>query len=149
MAQAQKIQLQRLDTSASPFSYTQMAGVVGVGDLDMSRESVDDTEMDQTSNFMEFVRSALIDAGELELTLKFNQSGTAENQLYQDFVKSTDIETNETYRLQLPVGSPNETITFTGFITSFGGSFPATERMTRVVTFKVSGKPTLSWASPQ
>ncbi len=139
MSQAQGAKFYR--ATGSPLSYTQIAGLVGIGDIDMTREPVDTTLMDQVGKFMTKEGSKLIDGGEIELTLEFDPTSTGEANLYTDF----KADANGNYRISLPIGSPNATFSFEGFVSNWGASHPATDRMVRTVTFTLSGEPTASW----
>jgi len=140
MAQGQKTKLFRL-LSTGPDVYEQMAGVVSLGDDDQTREAVDETVMEHTSPYMVKEAAALIDPGDLEVTLKFVPGSDAEQKLHADFLAGTSVQ----YKIEIPNGAGVVTSTFMAFISSWGKTTPNTERMTRRVTFTKSGAPADDW----
>lgn len=120
-------------------SYVQVAGLVDLEDVSMSRGAVDTSLMDQTTSYMTSEAATLIDPGELSITLEWDPSDAGQTNLQSDFEGST----NQDYQILYPDGT---TFDFTGHITTWGKATPKEDRITRNVTFKISGAPTITAA---
>ncbi len=83
--QGQKTQLLRLNTSASPNAYVQMAGLLSVEPQDATRGSVRTTTMDQSSTAETFEPATLRDFGGMNTVLEFDADGAAEVALKADY----------------------------------------------------------------
>ncbi len=137
--QGQGAQFKRFDTSVSPNAYVQVAGLIDLEDVSMSRGAVDTSLMDQTSSYMTSEAATLIDPGELSVTLEWAPSDAGQTNLQSDFESAS----NQSYQILYPDGT---TFDFSGHITTWGKATPKEDRITRSVTLKISGAPTITTA---
>lgn len=110
-----------------------MAEIIGTTPNAITRESIDTTHTTTPDGAMTFIPSDLIDYGELECELNFDESETP------------------------PIDSPAEPVTinfpsgaswaFSGFLTNYAPEAPIDDRMTASVTLKASGKITITGGS--
>lgn len=135
MAQGYKTQFKRSADSGT--SYDQCAGLIDIEPHEVTRGSVETTKLDDTSGYKTFEPSGLADAGEVSLTLEWNEADTEQTALAADL----DAADNGYYQILYPGG---ETVTFRAHVTSWGKAVPIEDRITRTVKFKLSGKPTVA-----
>ncbi|WHI52984.1 phage tail tube protein [Microbulbifer sp. MLAF003] len=137
MAQGYKTKFSRSDDGSS---YTPVAGMLDIDPGEESRGSVEMTPIDGTSGYMDYDPSGLRDAGEVSITLIWNESDSGQQALRADY----DSDTNKYYQIEYPEGT---TVEFTGHITGWGKAVPKDDKITRTVKFKISGKPTVTAGS--
>ena len=118
-------------------NWSQIAGLIDIEDGEVSRGSTDQTTIDGTSGYKEFLPSALRDAGSVTITLIWDEADQGQIDLAADL----DSDANVDYRAVYPGG---EIVTFVGHITSWGKAVPIEDRITRKVAFKISGKPVVT-----
>lgn len=132
--QGYKTQFLRSDDGVA---YTQVAGLLDIEPGEESRGSSDVTTIDGTSGYMDFDPVGLRDAGEVSITLIWNEGDTGQQALRGDY----DSDTNGYYQVLYPDGTEVE---FVGHITGWGVAVPKDDKITRTVKFKISGKPTVT-----
>jgi predicted secreted protein len=132
--------LQRGD-GASSEAFTAVADIVEVVPPAISRESVDTTVHNTADRYRTFI-PGLRDGGEVTLRIQYDAEGTNHSDLLDDL--NDDVLHN--YKIVFPTGI-GETWTFGGFVTRLGDQSPLDDKITREITFKVSGKPTLAASS--
>ncbi|MFH8805476.1 phage tail tube protein [Streptomyces sp. NPDC017936] len=117
--------------------------IANVSDLsgpERSREAIEVTAHDSPNRYREFVKG-LKDGGEVTATINYRPSETTHQALDADF-EEDDLRN---YQLVLLPDDPDEhTWDFTALITGISDAFPIDDKMEREVTFKISGKPTLT-----
>lgn len=126
-------QLQRGD-GAGPEVFTKIADVTNISGPGLSRETLDMTSHDSVDGWMEFV-GGLKDPGEVSADINYQPS--EHDSLVDDF---EDTEPRN-YRLVFPDAT---TWTFPSILTGFEPEAPYDDKLSASLTFKVSGKPTLS-----
>lgn len=136
MAQGYKTKFLRSDDGTT---YTQVAGLLDIDPGEESRGSVDMTTIDGTSGYMDYDPAGLRDAGELSLTLIWNEGDTGQQALRGDY----DSDENCYYQVIYPGGTEVE---YVGHITGWGKAVPKDDKITRTVKFKISGKPSVTTA---
>lgn len=99
-----------------------------------SRSTSEDSYIDEESGYSEFV-SGMKDAGEMSLTLKWNETDVGQVALNNAF-ESTD---GDIYgRITFKSGT---TFTYKGVLTGRGIEIPKNETITRTYKVKISGAP--------
>lgn len=139
MAQSQGSKFWR--GAGSPIVYSRVAGLVSLNDIDLTREALDQTLLDSDDNYREYEGGNLKNAEPIEIELKFDSTQSYESDLKDDFDSSTPVP----YKITLPEGSPNISMTFNGLITKFGKGIPDGETIRRKITIQPSGAITYSW----
>lgn len=129
--------LQRGD-GASSETFTAVAAIAEVVPPNISRDSVDTTVHNTADRYRTFI-PGLHDGGEVTLRVLYDASGTNHAELLDDM--NDDVLHN--YKIVFPSGI-GETWSFSGFVTALGDEAPMDDKISRAVTFKVSGKPTLA-----
>lgn len=131
-------QFLRDTTGAGVFAV--VANVSDISGPSRSREAIEVTAHDSPNQYREFVKG-LKDGGEVTLTLNYNPANNTHSALDADF----EEDALRAYRvIVLPGEADQHTWAFSGLITAIGDEFPIDDRMEREVTFKISGKPTLT-----
>lgn len=131
-------QFQRDSTGSG--SFATIANVSNISGPSRSREAIEVTAHDSANQYREFVKG-LKDGGEVTITVNYNPASTTIAALDTDF----EEDALRNYQIVLLPGEANEyTWAFSGLITSIGDEFPIDDKMEREVTFKISGKPTLT-----
>lgn len=117
-------------------TFTQVAGLIDVETPEISRETYETTLMDNSdsANGWKKFKGALLDPGELSLTLEWDADDSGQTALRADL----EVDDPRYYRVEYPGG---ETFSFEAVLTSFGQSTPIADRITRSCKFKLSGEP--------
>jgi predicted secreted protein len=131
-------QLKR-DTTGSG-SYAVIANVSDLSGPSRSREAIEVTAHDSPDKYREFVKG-LKDGGEVSATLNFDPGDTTHLALDADF-EEDDLRNYQI--VALPGEADELTCTFSALITDLSDSYPIDDKMSREVTFKISGKPTFA-----
>jgi predicted secreted protein len=131
-------QFLRDTTGAGTFAV--IANVSDISGPSRSREAIEVTAHDSPDQYREFVKG-LKDGGEVTLTLNYNPAHNTHSALDADFEED---ELRDYQVILLPGEADEHTWDFSGLITALGDEFPIDNRMEREVTFKISGKPTLT-----
>ncbi|HEY5836174.1 phage tail tube protein [Streptomyces sp.] len=126
----------RRGDGATPELFTAIADPTGISGPGLSRETLDVTSHDSPDGWMEFV-GGLKDGGEVSIDVNYQPS--EHDQLVDDF----DDTEPRNYQLVFP--DPGQTTwSFAGIMTGFEPDAPYDDKLTATITFKVSGKPTIS-----
>ena len=97
---------------------------------EMSREAIDTSHTATPNGAMTFIPSDLIDYGECQVELNFDES------------ESPPITSDaEAVTITFPSGT---TWSFSGFLTNYSAAAPIDDRMTATATIKVSGAITIT-----
>ncbi|MEU6952068.1 phage tail tube protein [Streptomyces sp. NPDC045714] len=119
------------------------AVVANVSDLSgpaRAREAIEVTTHDSPDGYREFIKG-LKDGGEVEATIYYDPGNTSHQALDADF-EEKDLRD---YQLVILPGEADEhTWDFNALITAIGDAYPTDDKIERTVTFKISGKPTLT-----
>lgn len=127
-------QFKRSNMASSP-SYTAIAEVNNIDGPNMSRDTIDVTNLDSTGGYREFI-GGFRDGGEVNLEMNFTLAGY--DQMKDDFESDALVD----YQIVLP-DTGATTLQFSAFVTSLGVSVPTDDKVTASVTFKISGAMTL------
>lgn len=130
-------ELQRGD-GATTEVFAPIANVTSIKGPEISRDTIDVTAHNSDDAWMEFV-GGLKDAGEVSLDVNYDPA--LHDALVADF---EDVEPRN-YKLVFPV-TPAVTWAFPAILTGFAGEAPYDDKLAASLTFKVSGKPTISSA---
>lgn len=126
--------------AAGGTSYAVIAQIVDIGGPTLSRNPIDVTSRDSTSNWREFIKG-FKDGGEVTFNVIFDPglAGHASaSGLLSDFIDDSTIPAWQ-------VTWPDATVwTFDGFITSQEPGAPLDDALTMDLTVKVAGVPTLA-----
>lgn len=122
---------------ASSATYTAIANVTSINGPGISRNVYDVTAHDSTDSYMEFI-GGLKDGGEISFDLNWDPTESTNADLFSDL----DDTVPRDYRLELP-GDIAE-FDFAAILTSFEPSLPVDDKITASVTYKITGKPTLT-----
>lgn len=120
---------------AEPEVFTPIANVTNVSGPEMERETYDVTAHDSADGWREFI-GGLKDGGEVSLELNYDPS--KHDVLVQDF----DDVTPRTYRIVFPQSLGTWEIK--ALLTGFSQEAPVDDKLSAELTFKVSGKPTIT-----
>jgi len=121
-------------------SFVAIANVPDISGPSRSREAIEVTAHDSPDQYREFVKG-LKDGGEVEITINYDP-GEATHQALDDDFEEHDLRDYQV--VVLPGEADEHTWEFSGLITDLGDEFPHDDKMERTVTFKISGKPTLT-----
>ena len=140
MAHAQGTKFMRAP-NASPLVFAQVAGLVSLNDIDLTRDAIDGTLLDSVAGYRAYEGNQTKNIEPFDLVLHFDQTIGWEADLKADFEQNAPGN----YRIVLPLGSPNVYMEFQGVITKFGISLPQEDRITRNITIQPSDELTFSW----
>ncbi|WP_030322827.1 MULTISPECIES: phage tail tube protein [Streptomyces] len=127
------------DTTGSG-SFAVIANVTDISGPSRSREAIEVTAHDSPDKYREFIKG-LKDGGEVEITLNYDPTAATHAALDGDF-EEDDLRDYQV--VILPNTADEHTWEFSGLITDMGDEYPTEDKMERSVTFKISGKPTLT-----
>lgn len=117
-----------------------IASVQEISGPSREREAIEVTAHDSADQYREFVKG-LKDGGEVTLTLNYDPNETTHEDLDSDF----EEKDNRDYQVIIfPDTAEEHTWDFEALITALGDEFPHDDKMSREVTVKISGKPTLT-----
>lgn len=126
----------RRGDGATPEVFTAIADPTGISGPGLSRETLDVTSHDSPDQWMEFL-GGLKDGGEVSIDVNYQPA--AHDELVADF----DDSDPRNYQLAFP--DPDQTVwSFAAILTGFEPDAPYDDKLSASLTFKVSGKPTLS-----
>lgn len=128
-------QLKRGD-GGGPEVFTAIANVTNFSGPGLSREPHDMTAHDSPDGWMEFA-GGLKDGGEVSVDINYDPS--VHNTLIADFADSTP----RNYQMVFP-DTPPSTWAFKALLSGFEPTAPVDDKLAASVTFKVSGKPTIT-----
>lgn len=128
--------LLRSDMASSP-TFTELANVTSISGPSISRNVYDVTAHDSADSYMEFI-GGLKDGGELTFELNWDPTDSTHADLFSDL---DDLVARD-YQLDLP--QDIATFAFSGFLTGFEAGLPVDDKLTASVTYKITGKPTLT-----
>jgi len=123
---------------ASPEVFTPIAKIISVGGPDESKDELDDTTLDSTGGYKEFV-SGLKDGGSLALALNFNPADAGQLALETDYAAGT----KQNYKLTWP-SSPPKIVTVLAEVFAMNRNTEAASLVTADVTLRISGAPVFS-----
>lgn len=129
------VQLNRGD-GADPEVFTTIADVTSLTPPGLSRETLDVTSHDSPDGWMEFL-GGLKDPGEVSADVNY-QPGA-----HDDLVADFEDTAPRNYQIVFPDQGAT-TWTFPAILTAFEPETPYDDKATASLTWKVSGKPTLS-----
>lgn len=121
-----------------PEIFAHTAEILEVGDITITRETVDDTTFDNLDGYETFI-GALKNGGEFTLKVKYKK-GSVNAAAFRADIDSDDPVN---YQIVWP-DADNTQLDFSALVTSVGIATPQKENMTQSFTFKISGKP--SWS---
>lgn len=128
----------------SPEEFTDIAEVTSISGPGFSAESVDLTHLASPDNYMEF-KPGMKNAGEVTIEGRWIPTEATLNDDAGGLLDRFEKQSRDNYKILFPDGSDIE---FTGFITSFEPSIGGhSDPVNLSVTFKVTGKPTLTQAA--
>ncbi|PSK47977.1 hypothetical protein B0E38_06454 [Streptomyces sp. 111WW2] len=131
------VQLQRGD-GAEPEVFAKIADVTSLNPPGLSRETIDVTSHDSPNGWMEFL-GGLKDPGEVSADINYQP---AEHDL---LVADFDDKTPRNYKIVFPDDDVSPTTwTFGAFLTGFEPETPYDDKASASLTFKVTGKPTIT-----
>ncbi|WP_326659628.1 phage tail tube protein [Streptomyces sp. NBC_00385] len=121
---------------AEPEVFAAIANATNISGPGLSRDTVDVSSHDSPDKHREFVGS-LVDPG--EVTVDVNYDPAQHDELVADLTE----EDPGNYQLVFPT-TPPVTWAFAAVMTGFEPSAPFDDKLTASITYKVSGKPTIS-----
>ena len=121
---------------AEPEVFTEVAEILEVGDIKVTRGIFDDTTFDSPDDYEE-VSGGLKKFEPVDFKVKYKKDATIATLLRADIDKPNPIN----YRIEWP-DTPATTLNFKALVTSISISTPKTENVTESFTFTPSGKPT-------
>ncbi|MET0419010.1 MAG: phage tail tube protein [Actinoplanes sp.] len=132
-------QLKRATTITPGTTYEVIANVTSIGGPERTRETIDVTAHDSPGGWMEFI-GGLKDGGEISCDINYDPA-EATHDIDDDF----DDSVPRNWQIVILPGDDDEhTWSFKAILTTLGDEFPYDDKMSRSLTLKVSGKPTLA-----
>lgn len=128
----------RGDGASPTEAFTALAEVTAINGFSMSKDTVDATHMASPSRYREFI-SALRDAGEVTVEINFDPGSTEVTNAF------TDFDANVTRNYQIVWADTTE-FEFAGICTGVETGAPVDDKMSATLTYKLTGKPTLTQA---
>lgn len=123
-------------TPDSGTTWNAVANIKDLGFPEESRDTSEDSYIDATDSYKEFV-AGMIDSGEANIVLKWDQTDTEQVALHADFEGDGQPKM---YKIVFP---DNSNFVFNAVISKRGKEIPKNETITQSFTFKLSGKPTI------
>jgi len=115
--------------------FANLAEVVDISGISVTRDAIDATHMGSSNNYREFI-PGLIDAGEVQLSLNYVPAAA-------DAIRSA-LETGQGgFKISFN-DSLSTTVTFLAIVTNYSIENPMADKRTASATFKINGQPT--WA---
>jgi predicted secreted protein len=131
---------QFLRDSTGSGSFSVIGSVTEISGPSREREAIEVTAHDSPDQYREFVKG-LKDGGEVSLTINYDPNDAGHEALDDDF----EERDNRDYQIIIfPDTADEHTWDFEALITAIGDEFPHDDKMSREVTVKISGKPTLT-----
>ncbi|MCY0919603.1 MULTISPECIES: phage tail tube protein [unclassified Streptomyces] len=120
----------------SPETFTALAEVTNISGPGLSRETIDVTSHSSPDAWMEFV-GGLKDGGEVSIDVNYAPS------MHDSLVDDFDDVDPRNYQVVFP--DPDTTTwSIKAVMTGFESEAPYDDKLAATITFKVSGKPTIS-----
>ncbi|GAA2985333.1 phage tail tube protein [Streptomyces fulvorobeus] len=116
--------------------FTAIANATNISGPGLSRKTIDTTAHDSPDKYMEFV-GGLVDPGEVSVDVNYDPAD--HDTLVADL---NDVEPRN-YQLVFPT-TPAATWAIAAVMKGFEPTAPYDDKLTASITFKVSGKPTIS-----
>jgi predicted secreted protein len=128
--------LQRGNGATPTETFTTIANVTSINPPGMSRETIDVTAHDSPDGWMEFL-GGLKDGGEVSTDVNYDPS--EHDSLVADF----EDDAPRNYQIVFPDAAAT-TWSFAAILTGFEPEAPYDDKLAASLTWKVTGKPTLS-----
>lgn len=129
--------LKRGDGAATEV-FTAIANATNITAPGLSRNTIDVTAHDSPDRYMEFV-GGLIDPGEVSIDVNYDPA------VHDTLILDLEDTEPRNYQLVFPDDPTTPTTwAFAAVMTGFEASAPYDDKLTATLTFKVSGKPTIS-----
>ena len=122
----------------TPGTYDDLAGILEIGELNKTRNVVDNIFYDSSSGYIGKL-AGLRNAGEISVTLVYDVTEADSVLLEGDL----DIAALHNYRITWGDAS-GTTATFAGLVTSVGIATPIEDKVTQAFTIAISGEPTFA-----
>ena len=116
--------------------FTAIANATNISGPGLARNTIDVTAHDSPDRHMEFV-GGLVDPGEVSIDVNYAPVD------HDTLVADLQDEDPRNYQLVFPT-TPAATWAFAAVMTGFEASAPYDDKLTATLTFKVSGKPTIT-----
>ncbi|MFF4610317.1 phage tail tube protein [Streptomyces albidoflavus] len=129
------IALQRSDMAPTTPVFTAIANVTSVSGPEIERETYDVTSHDSVDGWREFI-GGLKDGGEVSLELNYDP------RVHDDLVADFEDTEARDYKLVFPLSLG--TWEFKALLTGFSQEAPVDDKLSAELTFKVTGKPTIT-----
>jgi len=127
------------DMASAP-TFTEVANVTSISGPSISRDTYDVTAHDSTGGYREFI-GGLRDGGEVSFDLNFDPSEAT----HQTLIGYLGDSVARDYQVTLPDDAA--TFEFSAFLTGWEVGLPIDDKITASVTFKITGKPSLTVGS--
>lgn len=128
----------RATTITPGTTFETIADVTNIGGPARTRETIDVTSHNSPGQWMEFI-GGLKDGGEISLDINYDPA-----ELTHDIDDDFDDTEARNYRIVILPGTDDEyTWSIKGIMTELSDEFPYDDKMSRSMTIKVTGKPTL------
>lgn len=131
------IALQRSDMEAGTPTFTPIGNVTSVSGPEIERETYDVTSHDSEDGWREFI-GGLKDGGEVSVELNYDPR--KHDALVADF---DDTEARD-YKMVFPAPAGGGSWEFKALLTGFSQEAPVDDKLSAELTFKVTGKPTIT-----
>lgn len=124
----------RRGDGADPEVFTAVGNVGNFSGPNIERETYDVTAHDGPNKYREFI-GGLVDGGEVSAEVHYDPDK------HDSYVTDFDADDATTYQMESPVGEIWE---FAAILTGFEREMPVDGQMAATLTWKVTGKPTLT-----
>ncbi|WP_223772948.1 phage tail tube protein [Streptomyces sp. 135] len=131
------ISFQRSDMTPTTPTFTAIGNVTSVSGPEIERETYDVTAHDSVAGWREFI-GGLKDGGEVSLELNYDP------RKHDDLVEDFEDTEARNYKLVFPATAGGGSWAFKAILTGFTQEAPVDDKFTGELTFKVTGKPTIT-----
>lgn len=116
--------------------FTAVASVLSIGEIGVSRETIDVTTFDSADDYKQYIGSKLKDAGEFTLELLWDSADAQQTAL--------EAKINDVLASNYTIDWSNDGATkasFSAVVTSYSKATPMEDKVSQSFNFKLSGKP--------
>lgn len=133
----------KIADSAAGSATTEVGGLSSISGIQASAETVDLTTMDNESGYRE-KEPGFKDGGEVTVSGYFNNEDAGQQKMYELFESGAVVPVV----IEFPPKQAGAKWNFNAGVTAFSTSFELEDGVAFEATFLVSGKPTLTFATP-
>lgn len=131
------IALQRGDGATPTEAFAAIAKVTNLSGPEIERETYDVTSHDSPNGWREFI-GGLKDGGEVSVEINYDP------RVHDDLIDDFEDTNPRNYKMVFPAQAGGGNWAFKAILTGFSQEAPVDDKLSAELTFKVSGKPTIT-----